>query len=131
MRVIEDHTIDVTNSRENSHSLLAVCGSASLAKEIQYSKISHDVITAMTGHCQSHTMDYISESYGGTRAKAKDENSINKESVTLNIYDNEVDCVEVQLLTNRKTISFLDNDCYDSFSVADLEKNHKSYLFEF
>lgn len=131
MRVIEDHTIEVTNSRENSHSLLAVCGSPTLAKEIQYSKISHDVITAMTGHCQSHTMDYVSESYGGTRAKPKDENSINKESVTLNIYDNEVDCVEVQLLTNRKTFSFLDNDCYDSFSVADVEENHKSYLFEF
>ncbi len=131
MRVVEDHTIEVTNSRENSHSLLAVCGSKSLANEIHYSKISNDVITTMTGHCQSHTMDYVSESYGGTRAKSKNVNPINTEGVSLQIDANEIDCVEVQLLTNRKTFSFLDDDCYDTLSMADVEKNHKDYLFEF
>ena len=126
-RVIEDHTIELTNSRVNSHSLLAVCGSPSLAKEIHYSKISNDVITARTGHCQSHTMDYVSESYGGTTSKPKDGNPKNKEDVSIKIDDNQVDCVEVQLLTNRKTFSFLDDNC---FSFADVERNHKSYLFE-
>jgi hypothetical protein len=130
MKVIEDHTIELINSRANSHSLLAFCGSSSLANEIHYSKISNDVITAMTGHCQSHTMDYVSESYGGTKAKPKNEDPINRESMKLEIDVDDEDCVEVQLLTNRKTLSFHDENCLECLSFLDLEREHKNYLFE-
>jgi len=130
MKVIENHTIELINSRANSHSLLAFCGSPSLANEIHYNKISNDVITAMTGHCQSHTMDYVSESYGGKKTASKNEKSVGKESFSLEIDDDDEDCVEVQLLTNRKTLSFYDEDCFDCLSFSDLERDHKSYLFE-
>ena len=130
MKVIEDHTIEVLNSRANSHSLLAFCGSPSLAKEIHHNKISNDVITTMTGHCQSHTMDYVSESYGGNKVKSKNENSVNKERISLEIDDDDENCVEVQLLTNRKTLSYQGEGFVDCLSFLDLERDHKDYLFE-
>lgn len=130
MKVIEDHTIEVLDSRANSHSLLAFCGSPSLAKEIHYKKISNDVITTMTGHCQSHTMDYVSESYGGNKGKSKNQNSVNKERISLEIDDNDENCVEVQLLTNRKTLSYHSEGFVDCLSFLDVERDHKDYLFE-
>ena len=127
-RVIEDHTIELADSRVNSHSLLAVCGSSSLAKEIHYSKISNDVITAMTGHCESHTMEYVSESYGGIKAKSKNKNPMY--TTSLEIDENEVDCVEVKLLTNRKVLSFHNDDCFNGLNLSDLERDCANYLFE-
>ena len=87
-KVVADHTIELINSRASSHSLLAFCGSQSLANEIHYCKISNDVITAMTGHCQSHTMDYISESYGGNKTASKIEEPTKKGSFSLEIDEN-------------------------------------------
>jgi len=130
MKVIEEHTIEMINSRASSYSLLAFCGSPSLANEIHYSKISNDVITAMTGHHPSHTMDYVSESYGGKKIVSKNKRSINRESISLEVDDDGEDCVEVQLLTKRKTLSFYGDDRRNCFSFSDLERNHKNFLFE-
>ncbi len=129
-RVVEDHTIELASTRINSHSLLAVCGSPSLAREVHYNKISNDVITTMTGHNQSHTMDFVSESYGGTTATSKSASHISNEGVSLKIDDDQQDCVEVQLLTNRKSFSFLDDACFDCFNVSDVERNHRDSLLE-
>ena len=130
LKVIEDHTIELINSRTNSHSLLSFCGSPTLANEIHYNKISNDVITAMTGHCQSHTMDYFSESYGGKKAAPISDKSSNKKSMSLEINDNDHHGVEVQLLTTRKTLSFYDEDYLYGMGITDLERDHKEYLFE-
>ena len=129
-KVIEDHTIELINTRANSHSLLAFCGSTYLANEIHYSKISNDVITAMTGHSRLHTMEYVSESYGGNPTKPNSGNRINKQNISLEIDEEAKDGVEVKLLTKRKTLSFHDEDCFDCLSVLDLEGDHKNYLFE-
>lgn len=131
MKVIEDHTIELINSRTNSHSLLACCGSPSLANEVQYNKISNDVITAMTGHCQSHTMDYVSESYGGNKPASMNKKETSTETLSLEIAAaDDVDGVEVQLLTNRKTLSFNDEDCFDCSSFSDLERDYMNHLFK-
>lgn len=125
-RVIEDHTIELINSRVTSQSLLAFCGSPSLANEIHYRKISNDVITAMTGHCQSHMMDYVSESYGGRKAKSSSSNdgkNKHNQNLSLRIDDDDKDCVEVQLLTKRKTLSYYNEDCHDSFSSKYIPKS--------
>ena len=122
LKVIEDQTIELINSRANSHSLLAFCGSPNLANEIHYNKISNDMITAMTGHCQSHIMDYVSESYGGKKAVTTDEETSNQESISLEIDDDD-NCVEVQLLTNRKTVSYYNERFVDCLSFLDLERD--------
>ena len=127
LKVIEDHTIELINSRANSHSLLAFCGSPSLANEIHYNKISNDMITAMTGHCQSHIMDYVSESYGGKKAvSSTDEETTNKGSIISLEIDGDDNCVEVQLLTNRKTVSYFnESSALDCLSFLDLECDHR------
>ena len=67
MELIENHTVDVVCSRRNSSSLLAFCGSPTLATEIHSMKISNDMVTAITGN-KRHQMEFISESYGGKKA---------------------------------------------------------------
>jgi len=120
-RVIEDHTIELINSRVNSHSLLAFCGGASLSDEIQYNKISNDVITAMTGHYQSHMMDYVSESYGRKKASPSHK-KLKREIVKLEIDHTNDDCVEVQLLTTRKKISYRNESC-SCLSLPDAQRS--------
>ena len=69
-RVIEDHTIDMVNTRQNSYSLLAFCGSRELAREIHSVKISNDIVASITGN-KKHQMEFVSESSGGVK-KRKD-----------------------------------------------------------
>jgi hypothetical protein len=69
-KVIEGHTVDLVNTRTSSRSLLAFCGSSSLAREVHYSKISNDMVTAMTGN-KNHQMEFVSESYGGFKGESK------------------------------------------------------------
>lgn len=64
--LITDHVTELIATTRNSHSLLAYVGSPHLAGIIHRCKISNDIVTAITGHQQNHTMDYVSESYGGT-----------------------------------------------------------------
>jgi hypothetical protein len=68
--LITDHATELIATRKNSHSLLAYVGSPHLAGEIHRCKISNDIVTAITGHQQNHTMDFVSESYGG-RSKSR------------------------------------------------------------
>lgn len=65
-RVIENHSIDLICTRSSSHSLLAFCGSPTLAREVHKCKISNDMVVAITGN-KKHQMDFISESYGGPK----------------------------------------------------------------
>jgi hypothetical protein len=106
---------------------LAFCGAPNLAREIHYNKISNDMITAMTGHCRSHIMDYVSESYGGKKAVVPPDKKTTEEesSISLEIDDDDT-CVEVQLLTNRKTVSYLKDSSVAlcSMSFPDIEPNH-------
>ena len=123
-RVIEDHTIELINSRVNSHSLLAFCGSPSLSNEIEYNKISNDVITAMTGHSQSHMMDFVSESYGGKKAASSNKKRKKGDTLSLEIDHDDEDGVEVQLLTSRKNLSYYSNEsCLDCLSFMDIQKS--------
>ncbi|CAJ1963165.1 unnamed protein product [Cylindrotheca closterium] len=69
-RSIQDHTLRMIDSHRRSYSLLAFCGSPKLAHEIHRSKISNDMITAITGH-KKHQMEFVSESYGGPPSKSK------------------------------------------------------------
>jgi len=68
-RVIEDHSIDLICTRSSSHSLLAFCGSPQLAEEVHSCKISNDMVVAITGN-KKHQMDFISESYGGSKKQS-------------------------------------------------------------
>ncbi|KAL3899197.1 MAG: hypothetical protein SGARI_006515 [Bacillariaceae sp.] len=106
-QVIEDHTIEMVNTRFNSHSLLAFCGSPQFASDIHRTKISNDMITAMTGHCQSHVMDFLSESYGGADSSEK------KKKKIADKYSEED---SMELLTNRKTVVM---DDPNSFELVD------------
>jgi len=63
-QIIQDHSLDLTCSRRNSHSLLAFCGSPLLAKDVHQYKIANDMIVAMTGN-KKHQMEFVSECYGG------------------------------------------------------------------
>mmetsp|Transcript_1945 Transcript_1945/g.3221 ORF Transcript_1945/g.3221 Transcript_1945/m.3221 type:complete len:586 (-) Transcript_1945:152-1909(-) len=112
-KIIEDHTIGLINSRSNSHSLLTFCGSPSLGREIHYNKISNDMITAMTGNCQSHVMDYVSESYGGVKASPR-QSRPEEEG-----YESEE---SMDLLTNRKTV-IVDDYIYECVELVDSSMN--------
>ncbi|KAL3913426.1 MAG: hypothetical protein SGARI_000664 [Bacillariaceae sp.] len=104
-QVIEDHSTELIGTKFNSHTLLAFCGSPEFAKQIHGSKISNDMIMAMTGNCQSHVMDFVSESYGGADSSEK-----KKEKVASSDEDS------MELLTNRKTV-VMDNP--NSFEMVD------------
>ena len=67
-QVIEDHSVDMICNRRKSCSLLAFCGSPELAHEVHCRKISNDMLTAITGN-KKHQMDFVSESYGGSKKK--------------------------------------------------------------
>mmetsp|Transcript_30987 Transcript_30987/g.74540 ORF Transcript_30987/g.74540 Transcript_30987/m.74540 type:complete len:837 (-) Transcript_30987:1632-4142(-) len=69
-RWIQDHTLRMIGCHKRSYSLLAFCGSPKLAHEVHKSKISNDMITAITGH-KKHQMEFVSESYGGPSSKSK------------------------------------------------------------
>ncbi|CAJ1961984.1 unnamed protein product [Cylindrotheca closterium] len=70
-RWIQDHTLRMIDSEsKRSYSLLAFCGSPELAHEMHQSKISNDMITAITGN-KKHQMEFVSESYGGPPSKSK------------------------------------------------------------
>ena len=58
------------DSRSYSTSLLAFCGSPQLSGVIRQNKIANEMVTATTGF-KHHTMDFISESYGGVKAPAQ------------------------------------------------------------
>ena len=66
--LIENHTLDMICTRRKSSTLLAFCGDPILAGEIRDIKISNDIVASITGN-KRHQMEYISESYGGTRTK--------------------------------------------------------------
>jgi len=68
--MIQNHTIELIASRRYSHSLLAYVGSPALVQEIHHSKITNDMVTAITGHTE-HQMEFVAESYGGTKHKPK------------------------------------------------------------
>jgi hypothetical protein len=67
--IIENHTLDMITTRRNSYTLLAFCGSATLAKKLHHLKINNDMVTAVTGS-KKHQMDFVSDSYGGVKKQA-------------------------------------------------------------
>jgi predicted ferric reductase len=118
-KVIEDHTIELMHTRYNPRSLLAFCGSPSLAKAVHYDKISNDMISAMTGNCQSHVMEFTSESYGGAKSKKKKEAESSSQEVFAWLEGDAKshhDDYDMELLTNRKTV-VMDN--YASVELVD------------
>jgi predicted ferric reductase len=64
--ILENHTLNMITTRRNSYTLLAFCGSATLAKHLHHLKINNDMVTAVTGS-KKHQMDYVSDSYGGVK----------------------------------------------------------------
>ncbi|CAB9518019.1 generating NADPH oxidase heavy chain subunit [Seminavis robusta] len=70
-QLIEDHTIRMICTRKKSYSLLAFCGSQDVAEELQRSKVSNDMVTAITGQNNAHQMEFVSESYGGSKREKK------------------------------------------------------------
>ena len=67
--IIENHTLDMITTRRNSYSILAFCGSPTLAGELHHLKINNDMVAAVTGN-ELHQMEFVSESYGGGKKKA-------------------------------------------------------------
>lgn len=63
--LIDNQRLDRIASRTNSYSLLAFCGSTTLAHQLHESKISTDMISSMTGS-KRHQMEFVSENYGSS-----------------------------------------------------------------
>ena len=66
--LLENHTVELTEHNRSSNSLLAFCGSPSLAQQLHSMKIKNDMVAAIAGYKQ-HQMEFVSESYGGTSRK--------------------------------------------------------------
>jgi ferredoxin-NADP reductase len=64
--IIEHHTLDMITTRRNSYSVLSFCGSPILAGALHYLKINNDMVAAVTGN-KRHQMEFVSESYGGSK----------------------------------------------------------------
>jgi hypothetical protein len=64
--IIEQHTLDLVASRRNSNTVLAFCGSSSVASHLHQLKINNDMVAAITGN-KRHQMEFVSENYGGVR----------------------------------------------------------------
>jgi hypothetical protein len=62
--IIERHTHNVICTRKYSHSVLAFCGSPSLATKLHQAKIHNDMLTSITGN-KRHQMEFVCEAYGG------------------------------------------------------------------
>ncbi|CAB9516820.1 oxidase homolog protein [Seminavis robusta] len=75
--LIEDHSLDLISSRPKSTSVLAFCGSPELSAEIHHEKISNDMLLAITGSKQ-HQMEFVSESYGGSKPNKATTSSVQK-----------------------------------------------------
>jgi len=67
-RMIEDHSIETITTRKSSYTLLTYVGSIELAREIHECKLFNDMKIAITGN-KKHQMEFVSESYGGVKAK--------------------------------------------------------------
>lgn len=106
-RLIEDHALKMICTRKASSSLLAFCGSQEVAEEIHHHKISNDMTMAITGH-KAHQMEFVSESYGGSKKESKGRNdpteSRRKERHT-------------ESLTTRTVISYYPSDESRKFLV--------------
>jgi hypothetical protein len=75
--IIENHTLDMITTRRNSYSVLAFCGSPILAGNLHHLKINNDMVAAVTGN-KRHQMEFVSESYGGSKGgKKKASNATN------------------------------------------------------
>ena len=115
--LVDDHMVDVICSRRKSNSLLAFCGSPALANELHKIKISTDMVSANTGN-KRHQMEYVSESYGGTKASTYKSTHCENESMGRN------NNVEGGPLTTR-----LDREYFlESFSFA---KKHNDSILRF
>jgi len=68
--IIENHTLDRINDARGvpTATLLAFCGSPSLASVIQQAKIANDISAVITGNGH-HQMEFISESYGASKSE--------------------------------------------------------------
>jgi hypothetical protein len=62
--IVEQHTVDVICKRRYSRSVLAFCGSPSLATTLHQAKIHNDMLTSITGN-KRHQMEFVCEAYGG------------------------------------------------------------------
>eukprot|EP00521_Asterionellopsis_glacialis_P011582 CAMPEP_0195307206 /NCGR_PEP_ID=MMETSP0707-20130614/37600_1 /TAXON_ID=33640 /ORGANISM="Asterionellopsis glacialis, Strain CCMP134" /LENGTH=900 /DNA_ID=CAMNT_0040371453 /DNA_START=21 /DNA_END=2723 /DNA_ORIENTATION=- len=70
--ILEDHMLEriYDSNRPTSNTLLAFCGSPTLSQFISEAKLSVDISTMITGN-KYHSMDFISESYGGYKTNPK------------------------------------------------------------
>jgi hypothetical protein len=78
--IIENHTLDMITTRRNSYSVLAFCGSPTLAGELHHLKINNDMVAAVTGN-KRHQMEFVSESYGGSKGSKKKASNARKSAV--------------------------------------------------
>ena len=90
--LIENHTLDMIETRNYSSSLLAFCGSPRLSSYLRRTKIANDMVTAMTGH-KHHKMEFIAESYGGIKAPSTTEGT---DSVEGNLKTQSFETAETQ-----------------------------------
>eukprot|EP00543_Licmophora_paradoxa_P014987 CAMPEP_0202471054 /NCGR_PEP_ID=MMETSP1360-20130828/83405_1 /ASSEMBLY_ACC=CAM_ASM_000848 /TAXON_ID=515479 /ORGANISM="Licmophora paradoxa, Strain CCMP2313" /LENGTH=687 /DNA_ID=CAMNT_0049096985 /DNA_START=495 /DNA_END=2558 /DNA_ORIENTATION=- len=63
-KIIENHSLNMVATRQNSYTVLAFCGSPRLSQQINEMKIANDISVVITGN-KYHQMEYVSESYGG------------------------------------------------------------------
>ena len=68
--ILQNHTLRLIDTgRGSSSSVLAFCGSSALSRKLHQDKISNDILAAITGN-KKHQMEFVSESYGGTKPAA-------------------------------------------------------------
>jgi len=68
--IVERHSLEMISTRRNSYTLLAFCGSPALSRAINETKISNDMVLAVTGN-KKHQIEFASESYGGVTSPDK------------------------------------------------------------
>lgn len=70
-QIIEEHTLGLFETRPAySSTLLAFCGGPALSGILSEAVSNIKLLSAATGHT-AHKIDFVSESYGGTKAKGK------------------------------------------------------------
>ena len=97
-QTIEEHTLGLFETRPAySSTLIAFCGSPALSGILSEAVSNIKLLSAATGHT-AHKIDFVSESYGGTKAKGE---GVHLKQTT----DNEASSTKMDLRTTIDSIT--------------------------
>jgi hypothetical protein len=129
--IIERHTQNVICTRKYSSSVLAFCGSPSLATSLHQAKIHNDMLTSITGN-KRHQIEFVCEAYGGENKKGAGTTSKSKKSRRMSA----AEPMEMLLESSGSTLplhfsgSTLGNS-HDSLNLSALDENGREMCLHF